>query len=94
MIEHLDQLIGLDELATQARLSRYYFCTAFRVATGRTPHAWLTEQRMLRARRLLTDTSLSVGDIAYRVGYASQSAFAATFRRVVGMTPSRCRQDR
>ena len=94
MIEHLDRPIGLEELATQARLSRYYFCTAFRLATGRTPHAWLTEQRMLRARRLLTDTTLSINDIAYAVGYATQSAFTTTFRRIVGVTPSRYRQYR
>ena len=94
MIEHLDQPVGLEELAAQARLSRYYFCTAFRVATGRTPHAWLTERRMLHARYLLTDTSLPIGDIACAVGYASQSAFAASFRRSVGVTPSRYRQSR
>jgi transcriptional regulator GlxA family with amidase domain len=41
--------IGLDELAAQAKLSRHYFCRAFRIATGRTPHDWLTEQRIARA---------------------------------------------
>jgi AraC family transcriptional regulator len=88
MLMHLDRPVGLDELAAQAQLSRYHFCTAFRIATGRTPHVWLTEQRMARARRLLADPTLSVSEIALAVGYATPSAFATSFRRMVGMTPS------
>ena len=87
MLTHLDRPIGLDELAAQAQLTRYHFCTAFRIATGRTPHVWLTEQRMARARRLLADPALSISEIGLAVGYATPSAFATSFRRVVGMTP-------
>ena len=42
MAEHLDREISLDELAGLAGLSRFHFCTAFRLATGQTPHHWLT----------------------------------------------------
>jgi AraC family transcriptional regulator len=55
---------------------------------GRTPHAWLTEQRMTRARRFLSDPDMSISEIAVAVGYATPSAFSASFRRIVGMTPS------
>jgi AraC family transcriptional regulator len=71
-----------------AGLSRYHFCTAFRITTGRPPHAWLAEQRMMRARRLLADHALSVSEIALAVGYATPSAFTASFRRRVGITPT------
>ena len=54
MSARLDQNIGLDELADLTPLSRSHFCTAFRHATGRTPHEWLTALRMEHARQLLS----------------------------------------
>jgi AraC family transcriptional regulator len=93
MTEHLDQPIRLETLAKQAGLSRYYFCTAFRLATTLTPHAWLTRQRILRARELLTTSELPIGAIASSVGYSTQSAFASVFRRLVGVTPSQYRRN-
>jgi AraC family transcriptional regulator len=91
MLEHLDRPIGLEELAAQVGLSRYHFATAFRITTGRTPHVWLTEQRMARARQLLGDPALSISEVALAVGYATPSAFAASFRKIVGMSPSNFR---
>ncbi len=87
MLEHLERPVGLEELAALVGLSRYHFCTAFRLSTGRTPHVWLTEQRMALARRLLADPHMSVSEIALSVGYSTPSAFAASFRRIVGTTP-------
>lgn len=88
MLEYLSQPIAWEELASLVSLSRYHFCTAFRISTGRTPHVWLTEQRMARACQLLGDRALSVSEIALAVGYATPSAFTANFRRVLGKTAS------
>lgn len=93
MRAHLEQDIGLAELAALVHLSRYHFCTAFHRATGYTPHQWLTAERMTRARSLLVHTELSVTEIALAVGYETPSAFAASFRRTVGMTPSDFRRQ-
>lgn len=90
---HLDHPIGLEELAAQAGLSRYYFCTAFRTATGSTPHTWLTNRRMARARDLLVNQALSISDVALAVGYSTPSAFTASFRKIVGVTPSNYRRN-
>lgn len=90
--EHLEEEIGLDELAAQVNLSRFHFCTAFRQATGRTPHEWLVGQRIARARQLLSDPALPVTDIALTVGYQTPSSFAAAFRKQVGLTPSEFRR--
>ncbi len=92
MHDNLDQSIGLAELAGLIGLSRYHFCTAFRAATGRTPHAHLTEMRMKRARQLLTATTLSITEIALAVGFETPSAFASSFRKNVGATPSSYRR--
>jgi AraC family transcriptional regulator len=93
MRDRFDEDISLDELAALVTLSRFHFCTAFRLATGRTPHEWLTELRMNRARELLSDPVLRITDIALAVGYETPSAFAATFRRSVGTTPSEFRRS-
>jgi AraC family transcriptional regulator len=90
--EHLDESIGLDELADLTALSRSHFCTAFRHATGLTPHEWLTRKRMEKAGSLLRNHHLSVTEIALAVGYQTPSAFAAAFRREVGTSPSRYRR--
>jgi AraC family transcriptional regulator len=92
MREHLEREIGLDELAGLVNLSRFHFCTAFRLATGRTPHGWLTAQRIARARQLLQVPEMRVTEVGLAVGYATPSAFATSFRRLVGVTPTEFRR--
>ncbi|HVY90351.1 MAG TPA: AraC family transcriptional regulator [Hyphomonadaceae bacterium] len=88
MCDRLDMNITLDELAALLDLSRFHFCTAFRLATGQTPHDWLTERRMQRAREMLEDLETPVIEIALAVGYSTPSAFSASFRRATGLTPT------
>lgn len=88
MRDNLDRQVGLEELAALVNLSRFHFCTAFRRAAGCTPHQWLTEARIGRARELLADPALSITDVALAVGYETPSAFTARFRKSVGVTPS------
>jgi AraC family transcriptional regulator len=92
MSERLDQNIGLDELAQLTSLSRSHFCTAFRHATGRTPHEWLTNLRLDQARQLLRNPAARIIDVALAVGYQTPSAFTAAFRRHTGTTPSNYRR--
>ena len=93
MRDNLDRQIGLDDLANLINLSRFHFCTAFRQATGHTPYQWLTMQRIGRARDLLADPKLTVTDVALAVGYETPSAFAASFRKVTGASPSHFRRQ-
>ncbi|HEY0505632.1 MAG TPA: AraC family transcriptional regulator [Lysobacter sp.] len=92
MRERLGAPIGLDDLAGVAGLSRFHFCTAFREATGATPHEWLVRLRIEKARQLLADPRLAITDIALAVGYETPSSFAAAFRKMVGATPTTYRR--
>ncbi len=92
MRDRLDRDVGLDELAALVGLSRFHFCTAFRLATGRAPYDALIALRIERARQLLADPQTSVTDVAFAVGYKTPSAFAASFRKVVGVTPTAFRR--
>lgn len=93
MIAHLDHAISLDELAGLVELSRFHFATSFRLATGMTPHEWLTSLRMNRARELLAHTELPIIAIALEVGFETPSAFSASFRKSAKMTPSAYRRE-
>lgn len=92
MQRRLGELIVLDDLAGVVGLSRFHFCTAFRHATGRTPHAWLVHLRVEAAQRLLVGSAMPVTDIALAVGYETPSSFAAAFRKATGTTPTAYRR--
>jgi AraC-like DNA-binding protein len=92
MNDNLCEDMGLQELANVVKLSRFHFCTAFRLATGYTPHEGLTRLRIGRARQLLADPLLRITDVALSVGYQTPSSFSAAFRRLVGTTPSEYRR--
>ena len=92
MREHFCLDIGIQELADLVGLSRFHFANAFRLATGQSPHAWLTDLRMLHARQMLSQPELPVTGIAMAVGFQTPSSFAAAFRKRVGVTPSEFRR--
>ncbi|WP_130393945.1 helix-turn-helix domain-containing protein [Cupriavidus agavae] len=94
MKDSLDQEIRLDDLAGLLQMSRFHFCTAFRLATGQTPHEWLTALRIGHARHLLITTEMPVTSIGMAVGYQTPSSFASAFRKVSGVTPSSLRRSR
>lgn len=85
---HLARKIRVGELAQRSGLSVFYFTRAFRQSMGMTPHAYVQQRRVERARELLSRTSRALGDIALEVGFSSQSHFTTVFRRLTGLTPA------
>jgi AraC-like DNA-binding protein len=77
----------LAELAKAAGMSRTTFSTRFRAAAGVSPLTYLTEWRMRLARRALQEGTRSVSDIAYSLGYTSESAFSHAYKRTTGAAP-------
>jgi AraC family transcriptional regulator len=88
---HLGADIGLDELASEAGLSRYYFVRAFRKSTGETPYQYLLRRRIERAQLLLRQENFTVTQVARAVGFRNTSRFIRTFLRHVGTTPGSLR---
>jgi AraC-like DNA-binding protein len=80
--------VPLARAARQAAMSPRSFARHFQAETGLTYGAWQRQAKLLRALELL-GTGLSVGDVAFRLGYESTSAFIAMFRRTFGTTPAR-----
>lgn len=75
------------DLAKVAGLSRTYFYKQFLDHFGKPVRYYVLEQRMNRAKFLLSTTHLSITEIGYAVGYNQHSAFSAAFRRAVGQPP-------
>jgi AraC family transcriptional regulator len=85
--------ISLAELAEVAELSPSYFLSVFKEATGKTPHRYLTEQRVAKACELLRSPHCSVVDVSLAVGFSSQSHLTTVFRRFMKTTPSAYREE-
>lgn len=77
----------LAELAALAGMSRTSFAVRFRHVAGETPMAYLTKLRMLRAAHALRRRDTSIAQVAAEIGYSSESAFAAAFKRTMKCTP-------
>lgn len=88
---HLTEDISIEKLAELAELSSFHFCRVFKQTIGMTPLQFVTRERMLKAQRLIRETSRSLIEIALEVGYTSPSYFAQVFRRTVGMAPNEFR---
>jgi AraC family transcriptional regulator len=91
--EHLADDFPLAALASLAQLSTYHFARAFKRSFGIPPHRYHTNRRIERARALLAHPGTSVADVALEVGFSGASAFAATFRRATGRTPTDYRRS-
>lgn len=79
--------LSLRDVARSVGVTPGYLTTLVRRRTGRTVMDWITERRMVQARRLLTGTDLPVGEIAHRVGLPDPGYFSRVFRRDNGTTP-------
>ncbi|HWE74585.1 MAG TPA: helix-turn-helix domain-containing protein [Stellaceae bacterium] len=84
---HLGETIDLPTLAEQAGSSVFHFARQFKQTTGLTPHLYLLTRRIGQARELLATTELSIAEIAVMTGFADQSHFARSFRRLAGTSP-------
>jgi len=87
---HLD--LDNEALARMASYSPWHFIRAFRAAYEETPHAYLVDQRLLRARRLLHTSPLAISEIAAASGFESRCAFSRLFRERFGITAQALRQ--
>jgi len=91
--ENLDAVHTVPELARLAMMSERTFARRFVAETGTTPHKWIVQQRVLRARELLEETDLPVETVAVRSGFGSASLLRTHFQTVVGTSPQRYRRE-
>src|SRR4030081_3287975 len=71
-----------------AHLSEAHFIRSFRATFGETPHRYLQRRRVERSMFLLRETSRSVTEVCFDVGFTSLGTFSRTFHDILGVTPS------
>jgi AraC-like DNA-binding protein len=76
-------------LAAESGTSRYQLLRAFARELGLTPHAYIVQQRLALARRLIRAVSTLV-DAASAAGFSDQSHLTRLFARQFGVAPARC----
>lgn len=87
-IDHCyDHPLDLDQISEKACFSRYHFLRLFRQAFNKTPHQYLIERRIERAKELLTSEDLRVTDVCFEVGFQSLGSFSTLFSKYVGHAP-------
>jgi transcriptional regulator GlxA family with amidase domain len=88
ILTNLDKPHTVATLAKLASMSARTFARRFVEETGRTPMQWVTDQRVLYARRLLEETDLDIDHVADKSGFGTATLLRHHFRRVIGVTPS------
>ena len=87
-IDHCyDHPLSLEQISEKACFSRYHFLRLFRQAFNTTPHQYLIERRIERAKELLSADELRVTDICFEVGFQSLGSFSSLFHKCVGYAP-------
>jgi AraC family transcriptional regulator len=92
--------LSLNAIAQEVNISQYHFISLFKQSMGMTPHQYVIQQRIERAKELLRDSppkrlmqpNLSISEIGFACGFANQSHFTRLFRKHTGVTPKAYRE--
>ncbi|MDR0525615.1 MAG: helix-turn-helix domain-containing protein [Spirochaetaceae bacterium] len=89
--ENYTRKISLQEIASASGLSAPYFSTIFKEEMGENLSSYLNRIRVEKASRMLTETDLSLSEIAGSCGFEDQSWFSKTFKHYIGVSPGKYR---
>ncbi|MEY2414463.1 MAG: hypothetical protein QOD84_3069 [Acidobacteriaceae bacterium] len=90
--ENMHGRIRLSEVARECGLSVSQFARSFKTSFGISTHQWLMQHRIAHAKELMSQTSMSLIEIAIQSGFSDQAAFTRTFHQLVGVSPGRWRR--
>jgi AraC family transcriptional regulator len=89
----IDAPLGVQTMAQMLGLSEGYFMRAFKHTTGKSPHSYLIDRRLAKARALMRDADTRLADIAQACGFSSQAHMATAFRLRMGISPATLRRQ-
>jgi AraC-like DNA-binding protein len=90
---NFDRAVDLDRIADEACFSKFHFVRLFREIYGRTPHQYLTQVRIEKAKEYL-EKGEPVAAACFKVGFDSISSFTGLFKRRTGKTPRQFQVER
>jgi AraC family transcriptional regulator len=83
--------LAVPAMAQLLELSEGYFMRAFKQATGKSPHSYLIDRRLAKARASMRDTTDSLSQIALACGFNSQAHMTTVFKQRLGVSPAQLR---
>ncbi len=89
--ENLASKLSIADLAQATGLGESRFPKLFKLATGKTPHQYVMQQKIECAKVYLRETEMKLAEVSTRLGFETQSHFTALFRRLEGTTPGQYR---
>ncbi|MGB3339664.1 MAG: helix-turn-helix domain-containing protein [Devosia sp.] len=93
IVENITDTLSAEDIARVVGLHPNYATNLFTKVMHISVQKFVTRMRLIRARSLLFDGSLSVANVAFQAGFVSQTQFYEHFRKAYGMTPSQMRKD-
>jgi len=84
---NLEESISLEQISKKALLSRFHFHRIFTNVYRKTPHQYLTEKRLRRAKALLAKEGISISEVCNSVGFESLGSFSSLFKKMNGYAP-------
>ena len=87
--DQLDTDLTVSGIAQAVYMSPYHFTRLFKESTGQSPHQYVVEARVRKAKELLTTGKFTISEAAYHVGFVDQSHLTRHFKRVFGLPPKR-----
>src|ERR1700736_3624799 len=91
---NLHRTIHIRDLSAVARRSKAHFSRKFKLAVGKSPHAYVVRRRLERACHLMMTSAASLSEIALSVGLSDQAHLCRLFRRAFGQSPASWRRER
>lgn len=91
--EHLQEPLGMSEVAGHIHLNPSYFSALFKEQTGFTFSEYVTRSRIQKAKELLLQTRLTIADISEQIGYQTSKYFIKLFKDYEGISPNQYRKQ-
>lgn len=84
----LEEDLSLAYLASVACLSQFHFSRAFKTSMGISPHQYVSNRRLERAKELIVVAAIPLSEVASGLGFSSQANFNRAFKAATGLSPT------
>jgi AraC-like DNA-binding protein len=91
--DNIEGTLSQEDIAAQLGMGYSWFRRMFKEYTGVPPAQYRIQQQLLRAKELLTDTSMNVSEVAYALRFENTGQFSTFFKKKEGLTPSQFRKQ-
>ena len=92
--DNIEGTLSQEEIASKLGLGYSWFRRMFKEYTGVSPAQYQLQQKVLQAKELLTDTTMSISEVAYKLHFENAGQFSTFFKKKEGLTPTQFREQR